>query len=195
MSKVIILNAPPACGKDTIGSIIADMNQIYGVRMLSFKAPMFEIARAILGDANFDYFMFLYNDRLHKEKPDSILNGKSPREFMIWISEAIIKPEFGNDYFGRRMVEAVKSGSSPAIITDGGFSEETEALIYSDIQVHLCRLHREGFTFEGDSRNYLHMPELIGVNGYTEEDFQLRDGDPGYTASVITGKYLRYIHQ
>lgn len=193
MSKVIILNAPPACGKDTIGSIIADMNQIYGVRMLSFKAPMFEIARAILGDSNFDYFMFLYEDRLHKEKPDSILNGKSPREFMIWISEAIIKPEFGNDYFGRRMVEAVKSGTAPAIITDGGFSEETIALIEAGIQVHVCRLHREGFTFEGDSRNYLHLPVgWQGVNGYTEEDFQLRDGDPDYTASVITGKYLRH---
>ncbi|AWD92220.1 hypothetical protein HOT14_gp20 [Escherichia phage vB_EcoS_IME347] len=193
MSKVIILNAPPACGKDTIGSIIADMNQIYGVRMLSFKAPMFEIARAILGDANFDYFMFLYNDRLHKEKPDSILNGKSPREFMIWISEAIIKPEFGNDYFGRRMVEAVKSGTAPAIITDGGFTEETIALIEAGIQVHVCRLHRDGFTFEGDSRNYLHLPVgWQGVNGYTEEDFQLRDGDPDYTASVITGKYLRH---
>lgn len=193
MSKVIILNAPPACGKDTIGSIIADMNQIYGVRMLSFKAPMFEIARAILGDANFDYFMFLYNDRLHKEKPDSILNGKSPREFMIWISEAIIKPEFGNDYFGRRMVEAVKSGTAPAIITDGGFTEETIALIEAGIQVHVCRLHRDGFAFEGDSRNYLHLPVgWQGVNGYTEEDFQLRDGDPDYTASVITGKYLRH---
>ena len=193
MSKVIILNAPPACGKDTIGSIIADMNQIYGVRMLSFKAPMFEIARAILGDSRFEYFMFLYEDRLHKEEPESMLNGKSPREFMIWISESIIKPEFGNNYFGLRMVEAVKSGSAPAIITDGGFSEETIALIEAGIQVHVCRLHREGFTFEGDSRNYLHLPVgWQGVNGYTEEDFQLRDGDPDYTASVITGKYLRH---
>ena len=193
MSKVIILNAPPACGKDTIGSIIADMNQIYGVRMLSFKAPMFEIARAILGDSRFEYFMFLYEDRLHKEEPESMLNGKSPREFMIWISESIIKPEFGNNYFGLRMVEAVKSGSAPAIITDGGFSEETIALIEAGIQVHVCRLHREGFTFEGDSRNYLHLPVgWQGVNGYTEADFQLRDGDPDYTASVITGKYLRH---
>lgn len=193
MSKVIILNAPPACGKDTIGSIIADMNQIYGVRMLSFKAPMFEIARAILGDSRFEYFMFLYEDRLYKEEPESMLNGKSPREFMIWISESIIKPEFGNNYFGLRMVEAVKSGSAPAIITDGGFSEETIALIEAGIQVHVCRLHREGFTFEGDSRNYLHLPVgWQGVNGYTEADFQLRDGDPDYTASVITGKYLRH---
>ena len=193
MSKVIILNAPPACGKDTIGSIIADMNQIYGVRMLSFKAPMFEIARAILGDSRFEYFMFLYEDRLYKEEPESMLNGKSPREFMIWISESIIKPEFGNNYFGLRMVEAVKSGTAPAIITDGGFPEETIALIEAGIQVHVCRLHREGFTFEGDSRNYLHLPVgWQGVNGYTEADFQLRDGDPDYTASVITGKYLRH---
>lgn len=193
MSKVIILNAPPACGKDTIGSIIADMNQIYGVRMLSFKAPMFEIARAILGDSRFEYFMFLYEDRLHKEEPESMLNGKSPREFMIWISESIIKPEFGNNYFGLRMVEAVKSGTAPAIITDGGFTEETIALIEAGIQVHVCRLHRDGFTFEGDSRDYLHLPVgWHGVNGYTEADFQLRDGDPDYTASVITGKYLRH---
>ncbi|QXV76557.1 putative P-loop NTPase protein [Escherichia phage BrunoManser] len=192
MQKVIILNGCPGIGKDTIGCVIADMNQLKGVRTLSFKAPMFEIARAILGDANYDYFLFLYNDRLHKEKPDSVLNGKSPREFMIWISEAIIKPEFGNDYFGRRMVEAIKASDTPAVITDGGFTEETIALIESGIQVHVCRLHRGGFTFEGDSRSYLHLPVgWHGVNGYTEEDFTLRDGDPDYTASVITGRYLK----
>lgn len=191
MNKVIILNGCPGVGKDTIGFMLASMNLGMDVRMLSFKTPMFDIARAILGDANYDYFLFLYNNRLHKEKPDSILNGKSPREFMIWISETIIKPEFGNDYFGRRMVEAVKSDSSTAIITDGGFTEETIALIEAGIQVHVCRLHRDGFTFEGDSRSYLHLPiDWHGVNGYTEIDLDLVDDTPLHTAIQITDLYL-----
>lgn len=189
MNKVIILNAPPACGKDTIGQIIYNMN--WGVRLLSFKQPMFDIARSMLGDGDFDSFMDLYNDRRYKEQPSPLLGNKSPRQFMIWLSEEVMKPVFGEEYFGRRMVENVKAVRSSSVITDGGFPEETIALIKAGIQVHVCRLHREGFTFGGDSRNYLHLPEWLGVNGYTEEDFELSDGDPDYTASVITGRYLK----
>lgn len=190
MNKVIILNGCPGIGKDTIGCMVADMNLGMGVRMLSFKAPMFDIARAMLGDEGYESSLFLYEDRRYKEQPSDLLGGLSPRNFMIWISETMMKPRFGDDYFGRRMVEAVKSDSSTAIITDGGFPEETIALIKAGIQVHVCRLHREGFTFAGDSRNYLHIPDWLGVNGYSEIDLDLIDNDPLHTAIQITGLYL-----
>lgn len=189
MNKVIILNGCPGIGKDTIGQVIYNMN--WGARLLSFKQPMFDIARSMLGEEGYDSFIALYNDRNTKEVPTPLLGHKSPRQFMIWLSEDVMKPAFGEECFGRRMVENVKAMRSTAVITDGGFPEETIALIAAGLQVHVCRLHREGYTFAGDSRKYLYLPEWLGVNNYTEEDFELRDGDPDYTASVITGRYLK----
>lgn len=189
MNKVIILNGCPGIGKDTIGGVLYEMN--YGSRILSFKKPMFDIALSMLGADDYVSFIELYNNRDTKEVPTPLLGHKSPRQFMIWLSEDVMKPAFGEEYFGRRMVESVKAMRSTAVITDGGFPEETIALIKAGAQVHVCRLHREGYTFAGDSRSYLHLPEWLGVNGYTEEDFELRDGDPDYTASVITGRYLK----
>ena len=60
MKTAIILNGAPGAGKDTIGCILADTYDHVALR--SFKAPMFEIARAILGEANYEYFMFLYSN-------------------------------------------------------------------------------------------------------------------------------------
>ena len=182
MKKVIILNAPPGAGKDTIGNRIA-MIAPWFCRMRSFKKPMFEIARAMLGDNIFKMFMDAYNDREQKEKPQAFLNGKSPRQFMIWISEDVIKPQFGNQYFGVRMVEQIRETDDPVIVTDGGFPEEIKPLISAGFEVNLCRLHRTGYTFEGDSRDYLNM------HGYHHRliarDFILVDGDPTHTAEEI----------
>ena len=189
MKRAIILNGAPGAGKDTIGAILADRYE--QARLISFKAPMFQIARAILGESRFEYFMFLYEDRLHKEKPDSMLNGKSPREFMIWISESIIKPEFGNDYFGIRAAHKIKESDGTVIITDGGFPEETQAIINEGIEVKLCRIHRDGCTFEGDSRSHLHMPDWIGVNGYDEKDFHCVDGAPEIAAMQIAESFMK----
>jgi len=182
MEKVIILNAPPGAGKDTIGNRIA-MIAPWFCRMRSFKKPMFEIARAMLGARLYKDFMDAYNDREQKEKPQRFLNGKSPRQFMIWISEDVIKPQFGSQYFGVRMVEQIRECDDPVIITDGGFKDEIKPLIGAGFEVHICRLHRMNFTFDGDSRDYLNM------DGYhyrlKTHDFLLVDGDPTHTAEEI----------
>lgn len=182
MQKVIILNAPPGAGKDTIGNRIA-MIAPWFCRMRSFKKPMFEIARAMLGANFYKRFMDVYNDREQKEKPQVFLNGKSPRQFMIWISESVIKPQFGNQYFGRRMVEQIRECDDPVIVTDGGFPEEIKPLIGAGFEVHICRLHRSGYTFAGDSRNYLEMGDYH-YRLHTR-DFILVDGDPTHTAEEI----------
>lgn len=180
--KVIILNAPPGAGKDTIGKIIAVRSPRY-VTLRSFKEPMFEIAKAMLGDYRFSLFMLAYEDRERKEKAQPFLNGKSPRQFMIWISEEVIKPQFGEQYFGTRFAEKARDSHVDVIATDGGFPEEIKPLISAGLEVHICRLHRSGYTFEGDSRNY------INLEGYHHRvhhhDFILVNGDPTHTADEI----------
>lgn len=191
MAKIIILNAPPGAGKDTIGNMVENWSREHVVKM-SFKAPMFEIALAILGSHDYGKFLDAYSDRERKEKPLDILSGKTPREFMIWISEDVIKPQFGKQYFGKRFNQEARKSVYPIICTDGGFPDEVIALIEAGHNVQVCRLHRESFTFEGDSRNYIQLPiDWHGVNGYGEHDFFLRDGDPMRTVKEILAKFLR----
>lgn len=190
MSKVIILNAPPGAGKDTIGRLLAQNYD--GVHLHSFKQPMFDIAAIILGGAKYESFLRLYNNRKTKEIKSPILGNLSPREFMIWISEDVIKPRFGKAYFGERMVESILSrpDHETAVITDGGFPEETLALVGAGFEVLVCRLHRRGYGFGGDSRNYLHMPEVIEPFVYDEADLYLQDNDPMQTVRQINGLTL-----
>lgn len=190
MAKIIILNAPPHAGKDTIGALVKDYSPVPLLKM-SFKAPMFDIACAMLGKTDYCKFIEIYDDREQKEKPQSFLNGKSPREFMIWISESVIKPQFGNEYFGRRFAETASASDIPVICTDGGFPDEIVPLVMQGNEVKICRLHRSGFTFEGDSRDYINMPPAYqGVNGYSEHDYILVNGEPMHTVNQIIADHL-----
>ncbi|YP_009965920.1 ATP-binding protein [Escherichia phage SECphi27] len=180
---IIILNGPPGCGKDTIAAYLTGHR--YPAVKASFKQPMFDIAFSMLGVYRYDEFMDLYNDREQKEKPQVILGGKSPRQFMIWISEDVMKPVFGEQYFGRRMVEEINEmyRDLAVVISDGGFPEEIKPLVKAGHEVHICRLHRDGFTFAGDSRDY------IDLSGYHYRihhyDFHLQEGKPELAVSEI----------
>lgn len=169
MKTVIILNGPPGCGKDTLQLA---MHQRYGIERQSMKAPMFEIARAILGPVDFKRFMSDYENRSEKERTQDYLHGESPRTFMIWISEQVIKPKFGNQHFGKLASDALKTERSTAIFSDGGFPDEARRLVNDGYNVKLVRLHREGYTFDGDSRNYIFLTDMIGQN-YQEYDILL----------------------
>lgn len=191
MAKIIILNAPPGAGKDTIGKLIEEHSP-KRVRMVSFKQPMFNIALAILGARRYGDFIMAYNDRDTKEKPLDFLMGMSPRQFMIWISEDVIKPKFGNDYFGKRFDETARESDWPIICTDGGFPDEVIALVESGHDVKLCRLHRRGFGFDGDSRNYIRLPmKMHRKDVYCEHDFYLTDNRPMGTVETIINMYLK----
>lgn len=183
MKKVIILNAPPGAGKDTIGALLEQTARQHVVKM-SFKEPMFNIALAMLGKNLYRKFLAAYDDREQKEKPQLFLNGKTPREFMIWISESVIKPQFGNKYFGVLFARKAVEMPYSIICTDGGFPDEIKPLIGAGLYVHICRLHRDGYTFEGDSRDYIDL----GSNYHyrlAHHDFILLDGNPMHTVNQI----------
>lgn len=180
---IIILNGPPGIGKDTIGAYLTGRE--YPAVKISFKSPMFDIALAILGPELYGEFIDLYMDRDQKEKPQVITRGMSPRQFMIWISEEVIKPKFGEQYFGNRLALSISEmcRDLAIVVTDGGFPEEIKPLVKAGHEVHICRLHREGFTFKGDSRNYI---DLSGYHYRAKHyDFTLSDGDPEKTVNEI----------
>lgn len=191
MAKIIVLNAPPGAGKDTIGKMVSFYSPGEQCRLISFKQPMFEIALAILGKEKYNRFILAYDDREQKEKPHDFLNGMTCREFMIWISEDVIKPRFGNGYFGKRFAEEAERSDIPVICTDGGFPDEIIELIRGGHEVKVCRLHRQGYTFQGDSRDYIRISSARdNASGYREYDYTLTDGDPMQTVRQIIADHL-----
>lgn len=78
------------------------------------------------------------------------------REAMIYVSEVICKPRFFKDYFGVARAKAIQEDEI-AVDSSCGFVEELPPLIerLGQENILLIRVHREGATFEGDSRNYI----------------------------------------
>lgn len=175
MSKIIILNGPASVGKDTIGNALAAN---YKCIPTSFKRPMFEIAASILGARAFSKFITTYDDRDQKEQPQSFLGGKTCREFMICISETVVKPLFGNQQFGKLMSEHIRLCDEGFcfVCTDGGFPDEVIRLVEDGHDVTLVRLFMDGKTFAGDSRDYIRLHRLT-CNSYREHDVHLVNGD------------------
>ena len=182
MKNVIILNGAPGIGKDTIAEIIA---RKWEYRILSFKSPMFDIARTILGATDFARFAVRYHDRKRKEVKYDFLGDRSPREFMIHISENFVKPTLGKNQFGKLLCDSALTSPFNCIVSDGGFDEEVEHVAaHEALNVFVVRLHRDGMTFEGDSRKHIRRPDLI-CDTYHELDFDMTTGEPEDDAQKI----------
>lgn len=153
---IVILNAPPHCGKDTIANILKDS---HGFAKTEFKHTMFKAALGLSGLSEEEY-MARYNNRELKESPWDKLGGLSCRGFMIHISENVMKPLFGQDVFGKRASSAcdfaMTCGYDNIVFSDGGFIDEIKALHEGGHEVLVVRLHRDGYGFGNDSRNYLY---------------------------------------
>lgn len=150
MAKIVILNGPAGCGKDTIARLLSSE----GFEIEQFKGPMFDIAIALSGQDDED-FMHCYNDRYMKEAPQVRLGGLSYREFMIKISEEWAKPLLGQEVFGN-LASSRCSSKTHVVFSDGGFLGEVSNLVFSGHDVVVVRLHRLGFGWGADSRSYIY---------------------------------------
>lgn len=182
MKNVIILNGAPGIGKDTIAEIIS---RKWEYKILSFKEPMFAIARAVLGATDFSRFAARYHDRKRKEVKYDFLGDRSPREFMIHISENFVKPTLGKKQFGKLLCNSALVSPFNCVVSDGGFDEEVEHVaLHEALNVFVVRLHRDGMTFDGDSRKHIRRQDLIS-DTYHELDFDMTTGEPEDDAQKI----------
>jgi hypothetical protein len=158
----IIFNGPPGSGKDEACSFLKTN---YGFKHLQFKDQLF-LETASHFNVSLDWFMSSYNDRKIKEKPEAELNGLSRRQALIHVSEDIIKPKFGKDYFGVKTSEKIDLVSSYCF-SDGGFVEEVLPVINTVGHENICivQLIRNGSSFSFDSRNYIHghLQDVFGL--------------------------------
>ena len=109
----------------------------------------------------------------------------SKREALIHVSENVIKPFFGQDAFGQMAANDLPE-EGVVFFSDSGFAEELRPIIekVGEENILVVRVHREGCTFEGDSRDYL-QPEMFDnqlkfvdlENNSTLEDFFVKVED------------------
>lgn len=159
--KVIFLNGPIGCGKDTIGGMLADIlcEKYDGANTAQFKELLYEHT-ANLFQVNYRVFRRWARGRITKETKREQLNGFSAREALIFTSENVYKQIFGKDYFGKALVNSLHC--EVTVITDSGFYDEAKAVIdevgaENCLLVNICR---DGCSFNGDSRSYINLDDL-----------------------------------
>ena len=192
---IVIFNGPPGSGKDEAASLF---KEVFGFGNLSFKYQLF---KETINHFEVDkaWFMEGYDDREVKEKKEFALNEMSRREAMIHVSEDIVKPKNGKDYFGRMVAEEIEDGKNYAI-ADGGFIEELEPIIekLGEENIVLVQITREGHDFSTDSRRYfdgkLFKEYTIGHETPIEKSFVLDEKFDIKTYRIHNNGSLRNFH-
>lgn len=159
---IIIFNGPPGTGKDEACLFFTQK----GFTHLSFKHELYKETVKYFG-VSMDWFMNGYIDRSVKEQKEETLGGRSRREAMIYVSEEVIKPKFGSDYFGLQAATKIKKGRDYCF-SDGGFVDEIMSVINTS-EAERCiivQLTRDGCDFSSDSRRY--------IDGNLAEQFIIR---------------------
>lgn len=185
MKTVIILNGCPHIGKDTIADLIVKQ---LGANKIQFKDALYE-ETAHYYNYDLELFTNFASSRKFKDNNTSAFSVKhdvTPRQALIHVSEDVIKPSLGSDYFGKLSADKLKDGIN--IFSDsGGWWDEASPVIEAADKTIIVKLHREGFTFEGDSRNYFvdHNIPVVLVPKVSLHGLNLQDNKPQLAVDLI----------
>jgi hypothetical protein len=180
---IVIFNGPAGSGKDTAADhLVAE----YGYTKLEMKGALRRLAHAMASlaapnavelckrleyetDPN-DPTVRLKNTEVRPE-----FGNRTWRQFLIWISEDVCKPIFGADIFSLAAVKAIRDSNATFItFSDCGFQVEVDTihrLLNPEATIDLAHISRPGYSFEGDSRNYVTHPgrrEIEGIDNATD---------------------------
>jgi hypothetical protein len=195
---VIVLNGPPGSGKDVIAKAL---KVGFGYTHVEMKKRLHELAIVMSGVSKYQWHK-RYKDRTLKETPWDklplayLLTGDIPvtgelkfmtqRQYLIYISEVVMKPAFGQDYFGKAALEHMNAGVEAAwgslkhkkgfVFSDGGFEVEINTIRQDKkFKIFLIHLFREGCDFSKDSRSYINPPGITPHKVYNMTDPALSD--------------------
>ena len=157
MKHVIYVNGFKRSGKDTVGEILHKHRH---VSLFKAATPLYKAIQEVFSLSEGEW-MDMYENA--KEKPSQALYGMTPREAMIWLSEDVMKPKFGDDFFGVSLGKRImNSQCDVAVVTDSGYAKEIAACMNAlpFHQHHLIYLYRTGTTNKGDSREIINPCDL-----------------------------------
>lgn len=186
---VIIFNAAPNSGKDVAAKMFIDY--FGTGKQLAFKDRLYEDTSEHFNMTVEDLKEYHSDRNLKEEptlmfpkyEEDSfkqyllsflyvigvLINNKylksigyySSRQALIHVSEDLIKPEYGENYYGVKLVEQIEDSSEAFyFVSDGGYKEEATPLLDKGYRVYIAQLERSGATFEGDSRSLLNKDDF-----------------------------------
>lgn len=154
MSKVIIFNGAPECGKDIAATAVAEYLQdiLQKATHCEFKGQLIRLTKMIFGISDQQWDEWYTRDG--KEIPRAELGGRSARGALIFVSEVVMKPNLGLGYFGEF---AAKYEGDILVFSDGGFVSELQPMIdiHGFENIAVVRVRRDGCSFANDSRDYL----------------------------------------
>lgn len=185
--KVIVLNGAPMTGKDSIADKLP-------MQSFSFKMGIYDYIEDVFGEYFLEELLEDLADRDVKDKELIRYDNKSPRQFLQYISEDIVKPRHGQGYFGKVVADKIMrwKDSFPSdewfVISDGGFGSEIESLNWNlpeGSQVFVANLHRKGCDFTGDTRGFVEFYDNDAKYGFHNEHFCVIENNVLATAMMI----------
>jgi hypothetical protein len=151
---IVLFNGPPGSGKDTIANGL-----VLGMQPGLRRRYMFA---EILKERTCAFFQTEHSWEFYEDSKDIQMEefeGMSPREAYIWMSEKVIKPQFGIEWFGHQLVKKLEtSGPAPIVyVSDHGFTSEGFPLAerYGTQNMCIVKIKREGKSFANDSREWV----------------------------------------
>lgn len=186
---VVIFNAAPSSGKDVAcqylkgyfctGEILAFKDELYKDTAEHFNIDVEDLilyhADRELKEIPDLMFPKFQSDSLKQHffgllyVIGVLLNSKylmslgyySSRQALIHVSENIVKPQKGKDYYGKKLAEKIENSSERFyFVSDSGYKEEATMVADKGYNVYIVHLERSGATFEGDSRNLLNKDDF-----------------------------------
>ena len=184
---VVLFNGPPRSGKDSACEII--MEHFPEVHYAYFKEVLYKESAKILG-LDFNFWASVCQNGDLKDKPMITTvageNGAlmTPRDILIYLAETVLKPKYGRDFIARETADTIagliqlqreqSNEAAVIVVPDLGFDYEIDTVrdMLPNVHVISVAVHRPGFTFEGDSRNYVKDPNFGLHNTGSYEDLK-----------------------
>jgi len=157
MPKIVLLNGPPKCGKDTV---VRELVPYIKFQHLKFAMPIKRAVAGLLdiGEGALESYKDIQSTVLQRRDTGTKEYRDTPRQLLIALSEELLKPRYGDDFFGKVFWQHAKNSASDLIIaSDCGFESEVTRVVANAGKNNclLIRAHRVGTSFDGDSRSFL----------------------------------------